>query len=117
MKHYLLILEDNNKNYCCYPNNSNLPELAKSILDCVTNGFVQLIANSYFIKSTQNIKYWEDLILSKIDKSRNTFYITEINSDNRSGWCPVRIWDWFREESKEIEKSLCKNNFEIESCN
>lgn len=113
MKYYLLILEDQNKNYCC---GSNLPEIAKLILDCVVNGFVTLINNSYIFKSYQNLTYWEDLILSKIDKSRNQFYIHEITLNHYSGWCPTRIWDWFKEDKAEAQKSLCTNTFEIESC-
>lgn len=113
MKYYILILDDQNKNYCC---GSNLPEISTDILSCITNGYVQIIPYIYIFKSTQNVKYWHDLILSKIDKIRNVFYINEINIHSNSGWLGNNIWDWIKADKAEIEKSLCKNNFEIENC-
>lgn len=99
--------------YCC---GSNLPELSTNILSCITNGFIQIIPYTYIFKSTQNTKYWQDLIISKIDKVRNVFYINEIDLINNGGWMDKRVWDWIKADKAEIEKSLCKNNFEIESC-
>ena len=76
MKYYLLILEDKYKNSCC---GSNISELSASILTSVTNGFVQLTPFSFIFKSTQNIKYWEDLIMLKINKNQNEFFIQKID--------------------------------------
>ncbi len=113
MKYYLLILDDQDKTYCC---GSNLPELSTNILSCITNGFVQIVPYVYIFKSKQNITYWQDLILPKIDKKRNSFYITKIDFTNYGGWMDKRIWNWIKADKAEIEKTLCKNTFEIESC-
>lgn len=113
MKYYLLILEDSYKNMC----GANLSQLSKSILDCVTNGFVQLTPYTFIFKSTQNIKYWEDLIMLKINKNQNEFFIQKIDIYENSGYISKRVWNWIRADKMEIEKNLCKNNFEIESCN
>lgn len=113
MKYYLLILEDKYKNSCC---GSNLSKLAASILTSVTNGYVQLTPYAFIFKSTQNIKYWEDLIMLKINKNQNQFFIQKIDIYENSGYIRTEVWNWISEDRKEIEKSLCKNNFEIESC-
>lgn len=113
MKYYILILDDQNKNYC---GGSNLPELSTNILNCITNGFVQIIPYVYIFKSMQNVKYWQELILPKIDQKRNSFYINEIDLTNNGGWLGKNIWDWIRTDKAEIEKTLCKNTFEVESC-
>ncbi len=113
MKYYLLILEDKYKNSCC---GSNISELAASILTSVTNGFVQLTPFSFIFKSLQNKQYWQDLIMSKIDKNKNEFFISTIDINNVAGYIRTDVWTWINEDRKEIEKSLCKNNFEVESC-
>jgi len=113
MKYYLLILEDKYKNSCC---GSNLSELSTSILNSVTNGFVQLTPFSFIFKSLQNKQYWQDLIMSKIDKNKNEFFISTIDINNVAGYIATRVWDWINADRKEIEKSLCTNTFEIESC-
>lgn len=113
MKYYLLILEDENKKHCC---GSNLPELSASILNSITNGYVKLFTNIYIFKSNQNIKYWNDLIISKIDKVRNQFYICETSINDNNGWLPKSKWEWMKLDKEETNKSLCMNTFEITSC-
>lgn len=113
MKYYLLILEDKYKNSCC---GSNISELAASILTSVTNGFVQLTPFSFIFKSLQNKQYWQDLIMSKIDKNKNEFFISTIDINNTAGYIRTEVWNWIKADKEEIEKSLCKNTFEVESC-
>lgn len=95
---------------------ANLSQLSKSILDFVTNGFIQLTPFSFIFKSLQNKQYWQDLIMSKIDKNKNEFFISTIDINNVAGYIRTEVWNWISEDRKEIEKSLCKNTFEIESC-
>lgn len=113
MKYYILIVEDKYKNSCC---GSNLSELSSLILNSVTNGFVQLTPFSFIFKSLQNKKYWQDLIMSKIDKNKNEFFISTIDINNTAGYIRTDVWTWINSDKAEIEKSLCKNTFEVESC-
>lgn len=113
MKYYILILEDKYKNSCC---GSNLSELSASILTSATNGFVQLTPFSFIFKSLQNKQYWQDLIMSKIDKNKNEFFISTIDINNVAGYIKTDVWNWINSDKAEIEKSLCKNTFEVESC-
>lgn len=54
--------------------------------------------------------------MSKIDKNKNEFFISTIDINNVVGYIRTEVWNRISEDRKEIEKSLCKNNFEIESC-
>ena len=54
--------------------------------------------------------------MSKIDKNKNEFFITTIDINNVAGYIRTGVWDWINADRKEIEKTLCKNHFEIESC-
>ena len=112
MKYYLLIIHDPYKNVC----NSIYDSILNNILKSATNGWCRLLNDSFIIKSTQQIKYWQDLIYSMIEKDRQSYFLTEILLNNKAGYIGESIWKWINAELKETEKTLCKNTFEVESC-
>lgn len=54
--------------------------------------------------------------MSKIDKNKNELFISTIDINNVAGYIRTDVWNWIKEDKAEFEKTLCKNNFEIESC-
>ena len=54
--------------------------------------WVQIMPNTFIIKSTSDKEKWYSRLKPVLED--NTFFLVEIQLENRTGWLPNWIWDW-----------------------
>jgi len=61
--------------------------------------WIQIMPNIFIIESTSDKSKW--LTRLKLTLKENSFFITEMNIDNNTGFVSKWIWDWIDKKRKD----------------
>jgi hypothetical protein len=83
------------------PNTGELKPLFETALDWITYA-----PNCWILYTTSSTETWYKHLKARLD-DKDTFFICELNLNNRQGWLPKDIWQWIeRDRSEEKNKSV-----------